>query len=257
MLFAASRLDSIFKSSLPILLGGMLLAACHSARAQTLVANPFVSPYAGWVDPVPSLLGNWRLSLHNPTLMDTNNLNPPNTGAVANSGTYLPDLLIQNNFVAPGTYDLTARMMSNDDDILGLVWNYQDPNNYFRVGIRQQSLPTSGSFGGTQDLAVQKIVNGVITQINPNGTGPGIPAITQAMIDTRTPFDLKVSVSGSNYNILFNGPIWPAAAKSEFNHGRNRRGRPASRRSGAPRSSRCRSRKAPRRSTARPSTSGR
>jgi hypothetical protein len=38
------------------------------------------------------------------------------------------------------------------------------------------------------------------------GTGAGAPTpITQAMINNRTPFDLQVSVDGTNYQVLFNG----------------------------------------------------
>jgi hypothetical protein len=99
--------------------------------------------------------------------MDTNNANPPVTGGGTNTGLYEPDVLVADNFVAPATYDVTARMRTNDDDLLGLVWNYQDPDNYFRVGIRQQ--PASGNFGGTEGVSVQKIVGGVVTQINPAG----------------------------------------------------------------------------------------
>jgi hypothetical protein len=184
----------------------ILCAASHTASAATLVGDPFASSYSGWTDafPAPTRAGNWRLSLHNPTLMDTNNLNPPNSGATGNDGTYQPDVLYQNNFTATGTYDLSATMRTNDDDIIGLVFNYQDPSNYFRVGIRQQP-GANGSFGGTDGLAVQKIVGGVVTQISPAGTGAGaLSPITQAMIDSRTAFNLKVAVSGTNYSVLFN-----------------------------------------------------
>jgi hypothetical protein len=173
-------------------------------RAQVLVGHPFVSPTTGWIDafPPPTRAGNWRLNLHAPTLIDTNNANPPTAGATNNAGTYEPDVLIKDTFVAPGTYDLTATMRTNDDDIIGLVWNYLDPNNYFRVGIRTQA---AGTFGGTQGLAVQKIVGGVLTQISPNGTGVGAATpITQAMINNRTAFDLKIAVDGTNYQVLFN-----------------------------------------------------
>ena len=182
-----------------------LVCCAMPTDAGTLLADPFDSPYTGWVDAFPPLVrqGNWRLSLHNPTLMDTNNANPPTSGAVNNSGTYEPDVLVQDSFIAPETYDLSARMRTNDDDIVGLVWNYQDPDNYFRVGIRTQN---AGTFGGTQGLAVQKVVNGVVTQISPNGTGVGAPSpITQEMINNRTPFDLKVAVNGSSYEVFFNG----------------------------------------------------
>jgi hypothetical protein len=137
--------------------------------------------------------------------MDTNNANPPtpDSPAITNTGVYEPDVLFQNNFLAPANYEYEVAMRQNDDDIIGLVWNYQDPNNYFRVGIRQQA---AGSFGGTQGLSVQKIVGGTLTQLIPSVVGPG-PAspITQAMIDTRAPIVMKVAVTGSNYEIFFNG----------------------------------------------------
>jgi hypothetical protein len=184
-----------------------LLAAIAPSQvcAQVLVDNPFISPTTNWVDAFPQRLGNWRLSLHNPTLMDTNNLNPPtpDSAAITNTGVYEPDVLIKDSFTAPAAYVYSARMRTNDDDIIGLVWNYQDPNNYFRVGIRQQA---AGSFGGTQGLSIQKIVGGVLTQLLPatQMAGPASP-ITQAMIDGRTPFDLQVIVNGTNYEVAFNG----------------------------------------------------
>ncbi|MEX2170310.1 MAG: PEP-CTERM sorting domain-containing protein [Pirellulales bacterium] len=170
-----------------------------------LVGEAFVSPNSGWVDAFPDRDGNWRINLHSdtPTLMDTNNANPPTSGAVTNSGVYEPDVLVKQSFLAPSSYELNARMRTNDDDIIGLVWNYQNPDNYFRVGIRQQA---AGSFGGTQGLAVQKIVNGVLTQISPAVVGPGAASpITQAMIDGRTPFDLRVVVDGQDYEVFFDG----------------------------------------------------
>src|SRR5688572_22098087 len=90
------------------------------AHAQTLVGNPFVSPYTNWDDTFPTRGGNWRLSLHNSTLMDTNNANPPVSGVANNSGLYEPDVLVADNFLAPDTYDVSARMRTNDDDIIGL-----------------------------------------------------------------------------------------------------------------------------------------
>jgi hypothetical protein len=200
------RAASSFILALSLLSAAVILGmTAVDADAATLVGDPFISPTTGWIDafPPPTRAGNWRLNLHAPTMMDTNNANPPTAGATNNDGTYQPDVLVKDTFVAPGTYDVTARMRTNDDDIIGLVWNYQDPDNYFRVGIRTQA---AGSFGGTQGLAVQKIVGGVLTQISPAGTGVGAATpITQAMINNRTPFDLKVVVDGTNYQVQFNG----------------------------------------------------
>ena len=172
----------------------------RAASGATLVANPFGNSYSGWTDVFPTRAGNWRLSLYHPTLMDTNNANPPITGGGVNTGLYEPDVLVQNNFLAPANYEVAARMRTSDDDLLGLVWNYQDPDNYFRVGIREQQ--SSGNFGATEGLSVQKIAGGVVTQL----VGPGVSSpITQGMIDNRTPFDVKVAVNGTTYEVFFNG----------------------------------------------------
>ncbi len=207
--------------ALSLLCAAIILSVAPApAHAATLVSDPFISPTTGWVDafPPPTRAGNWRLNLHAPTLMDTNNANPPTTGATTNDGTYQPDVLVKDTFVAPGTYDVTARMRTNDDDIIGLVWNYQDPNNYFRVGIRTQA---AGSFGGTQGLAVQKIVGGVLTQISPAVVGPGAASpITQTMINNRTPFDLKVAVDGTNYQVLFNNTPIVSGTDTDLTSGR-------------------------------------
>jgi hypothetical protein len=177
------------------------------AQAATLVGDPFASSYSGWTEafPAPTRGGNWRLSLHSPALIDTNNANPPTAGGGTNTGLYEPDVMFQNNFTVGGTYDLSATMRTNDDDLFGLVWNYIDANNYYRTGIRQQ--PASGTFGGTEGLSVQKVVGGVVTQISPAGTGIGAASpVTQAMIDARTPFSLKVAVDGvtGGYQVSFN-----------------------------------------------------
>ncbi|HEX6960372.1 MAG TPA: PEP-CTERM sorting domain-containing protein [Lacipirellula sp.] len=194
------------------------MAFLQPLQAQTgtvLVGDPFTHSYQDWVDAFPTTRsGNWRLSLHNPTMIDTNNANPPTSGAVTDSGTYEPDVLINDDFLAPASYEYTATMRTNDDDIIGLVWNYQDPDNYFRVGVRTQN---SGSFGGTRGLAVQKIVGGVVTQLNPMGTGPGTEfPITQDMINNRTPFDLRVEVDGSNYEVYFDGVLKASGADSDL-----------------------------------------
>src|SRR5688572_7272483 len=71
------------------------------AAAQTLVGNAFNSGYTGWVDafPAPTRFGNWRLSLYTPTLIETNNANPPTAGGGVNTGLHEPNVLIQNNFL--------------------------------------------------------------------------------------------------------------------------------------------------------------
>lgn len=178
-----------------------------SASAQVLVGNPFISSYQGWVDPDPARGANWRISLHNPTIMETANTTPAAPGnpdiATPHTGNYFPMLLVQDGYTSPANYDLNARMYTSDDDLWGLVFGYQDPNNYFRVGFRAQ---TNGNVGGTSGVSVQKVVNGVITQVTPAGPGTAytnFPTFTTS--DLRSPVDVKVSVTGNNYSVFVAG----------------------------------------------------
>jgi hypothetical protein len=68
---------------------------------------------------------------------------------------------------------------------------------------------------------VQKIVGGVVTQLNPAGPGIGSPSpITQTMIDNRTPFDLKVAVSGTSYEVFFDGVSIVSGTDPDLTSGR-------------------------------------
>ena len=116
-----------------------------------------------------------------------------------------------------------TRLYSSDNDDFGLVFGYQDIDNYFRVLFRQQ---TSGSLGGTQGTSVQKVVAGVATQISPNGTAPGniARAPTLAMINSHAPFDVEVVVDGSNYAVYVAGGLrWnPLQSGSDARYYRER-----------------------------------
>ncbi len=192
-----------------------VVLALHSAtasQAQTLVGNPFITSYQGWIDPIPQRGGNWRLSLHNPTMMETANTTPApgqQAGTPSDTGNYAPMILIQEGFTTPANYDLNARMYTSDDDLWGLVFGYQDPDNYYRVGFRSQA---PGNLGGTSGVSVQKVSGGVVTQIIPPGDGTAYTAFpTFATSDNRTPVDVKVSVAGTSYNILVAGENGGAA----------------------------------------------
>lgn len=133
---------------------GFLGLAPHAVHAQVLVGDPFITSYENWVDPVPERGGNWRINLGNDTIMETSDLIPGgnNPPAATNNGSFVPSLLVQDGFTTPDTYDLSARMFSSDDDGFGLVFGYQDTDNYFRVMLRAQ---TNGNLGGTTGLSVQ------------------------------------------------------------------------------------------------------
>ena len=183
----------------------ILSAVPQTAQAATLIGDPYISSYQNWVDPIPARNGDWRLNLVANTVIETSDLVPTgnNPAGATNNGSYVPTLLIQNNYVTPSTYDLNARMYSSDDDGWGLIFGYQDSDNYYRVLFRAQA---NGNLGGTVGTSVQKVVAGAVTQISPVGTGPGnVLFPTLAMISTPTTFDVRVAVDGVNYAVYAAG----------------------------------------------------
>ena len=180
-------------------------SAGRIAYATTLVGDPFITSYQNWLDPAPDRGGNWRLSLYNPTLMETSDTIPTGNDppAATNNGSYVPSLIVQDSLTTPSAYDLSARLYTSDDDGFGLVFGYQDVDNYFRVFFRAQA---NGNLGGTTGTSVQKVVGGVVTQISPAGTGPGNTVFpTFDLIDNRTPIDARVEVDGQNYAVYMAG----------------------------------------------------
>ena len=66
----------------------------------------------------------------------------------------------------------------------------------------------------------RKIVGGVVTQLFPAVRWPRPSPITQAMIDNRTPFDLRVAVNGTNYEVFFNNTSLASGTDAALASGR-------------------------------------
>ncbi len=197
------RLRKLVFSAAIVAATGCLLAPETKAQPVLVGENIFTSPYAGWVDVYPNILNgsNWRLSLHNPTLMETHDANLAAGAVIVDGGNYQPSVLVQNGFVAPDDYTLTANLYTSDDDLFGVVFNYVDADNYYRAGFRAQN---AGSFGGTRGLSVQKFVGGTMTQIFPaSTTGPFVQPIPVS--PTRQEFEMSVVVDSGTLDILLDG----------------------------------------------------
>ncbi|MBN2022292.1 MAG: PEP-CTERM sorting domain-containing protein [Pirellulales bacterium] len=201
------------------LAAAMILPA--GARAAALVDSPFLVGYDGWTDtfdgfPTPTgtsnqVLPQYGILLYNDTLVELSDGRPDDGGGTGTAGgtfgdgTYVPFVMVNKTAMTPATYDLTARLSTTDNDGIGVVFGYQDNDNYFRVGLRQEGEGTYkyGFFGN--GLTVQKVVNGVITQLGTPYQLPGNPPLDIYDWVTNTPFDLGVSVSGSSYSISLDG----------------------------------------------------
>ena len=176
-----------------------------SATAQTLIGSPFITGFEGWQSTYttqPTQVGvppNWSVLLTPDPVSgqrflmengDGREVDGTTTAAVAD-GKYKPYILINSLDTTPADYSVTYQLATVDNDGFGVVFGYQNQDNYFRVGFRQQA---GGNLGFQEGTSVQKVVNGTITQIAntlagfvPNSGG--------------TPFEAKVVVTGANWDI--------------------------------------------------------
>ncbi|MGD9128546.1 MAG: dockerin type I domain-containing protein [Planctomycetia bacterium] len=85
----------------------------------------------------------------------------------------------------PTYYDLSVTMSYHDNDGQGVIFGYQDEDNFFRASLRKQ--PTSnGNF--EEGISLQKFVSGVCTEI-------AVPVSPELLPAYGTDFTLGVSVT--------------------------------------------------------------
>ncbi len=189
-----------------------LILALHMpvgmAWAQVLVGNPYVTGFQGWTSTyvtAPTQVGPppaWGVLLTPDPLSNQRFLFEAGDGREADAvttagmgdGKYKPYLMINTADTTPANYTVNYQLASMDNDGFGVVWGYQDNNNYFRAGFREQA---DGNLGFEEGTSVQKVVNGVITNLA-NSQAGFIPPSTGAT------FDVKVVVSGTNWDVQVN-----------------------------------------------------
>jgi hypothetical protein len=128
-----------------------------------LVDDPFIEGYNGWMSTfeggqVAGGDANWGIRL-----LDGTELIEDSDGRQADGSDddcqYEPYILV-NTGVDPGDeYTIEARLATSDDDGLGIVFGYQDQDNYFCLGLRAQAA----NYGFPTGVSLRKVVGGVRT----------------------------------------------------------------------------------------------
>ncbi|MEX2170306.1 MAG: PEP-CTERM sorting domain-containing protein [Pirellulales bacterium] len=209
MLITHSRSRSL-RLAASVAFGTLLFLACIATgvSAQVLVGSPYITGFGGWEStyvPVETQVGNlpaWGVLLTPDPLsgqrflMETSDGRAKDglTTAGVADGQFLPYMMIDTAVTTPANYNITYNLATRDDDGFGVVFGYQDNDNYFRASFRQQA---SGNLGFQQGTSVQKVVNGTITQLS-NTLAGFVPT------SDGTPFEAKVVVNGSNWDIQVN-----------------------------------------------------
>lgn len=139
--------------------------------ATVLIPDVFAPGYQNWTsaytpgDATVGAVPNWhvRFGLTSDLIEASNGREADGVGA---DGLYRPYIMYKAGFNSGTSYTLRAILKNDDNDGLGLVFGYQNEDNYFRVGFR---IEASG-LGYPQGISVQKVVNGTITHL---GTSVG------------------------------------------------------------------------------------
>ncbi|MEP0844334.1 MAG: hypothetical protein HRF43_16670, partial [Phycisphaerae bacterium] len=189
-----------------------LASTALAAPGDTLVGDPFILGYNGWVDASPPTVGggppNWGIHLRDGALQEASD-GHGGTSAAATDGKYTPYVMV-NNFMTPADYVYSSTLASFDNDGFGVVFGFQDNQNYFRVGLRNQ---TPGNLGFGQGVSVQKVVGGVITQLAQDLT-TFIPA-NSFNHTSFTNIGVEVKVNGTNWAVHINGNSTPILSGSD------------------------------------------
>jgi hypothetical protein len=198
-----SLLTILARVAVSVFLGAQF--AVPIASAQVLVGNPYVTGFEGWTSTyvtAPTQVGpppSWGVLLTpDPTLgerflfeaSDGREADAVTTAGMGD-GKYKPYLMINTADTTPASYTINYQLASMDNDGFGVVFGYQDNDNYFRVGFREQA---DGNLGFEEGTSVQKVVNGVITNLA-NSQAGFLPPSTGAT------FNAKVVVNGTNWDI--------------------------------------------------------
>ncbi|MBI2949531.1 MAG: hypothetical protein HYY23_17990 [Verrucomicrobia bacterium] len=206
-------------SSRYLLLDSCLCAAliaiptAHSAPAVLLFEDDFNRGIPGWTAVQPTGNGTyiseplrWQYDIVGGGFLEQSNIY---TDAADASPSATAPMLI-NDAVAGTNFTYKARLTAGDDDAFGLIFGYQNANNFFRVTFTRQRRTVPGyPWNGWN---VDRRVNNVSTNL----FGHGTPDHVESFFNTQyQPFDVTIAVTGNN---LFSLTVLddPEGAKTEY-----------------------------------------
>ena len=100
--------------------------------------------------------------------------------------------MLINDSIAGVSFTYTARLTAGDDDGFGLIFGYQDENNFYRVTFARQLR--SGGYPW-HAWTVDRKVDGVTTNL----FGYGKAGYVQTFVNRAgIPFDVTISVNAAN-----------------------------------------------------------
>ncbi len=149
----------------------LLPARTLATPAELLFEDHFTQGIPGWTAVQPSGALSW---LDGPLLWQYDILTGniwENSNIYSDAATYSTTrraCMLINDTVAPASnFTYTVRIRVTDDDASGLIWGYQDENNFYRVSFTRQANRIGWPFSGWN---LDRAANGEFTDCMAKGT---------------------------------------------------------------------------------------
>src|SRR5688572_25656113 len=132
-----SNHGSASKTIFAILAAATMTTESFAAPASLLFQHDFNDGIPGWTAVQPAggiYLGGqmlWQNDVAKGTFWEQSNIH---TDSASFSSTRTAVMLI-NDTVTPADFTYSARLLSSDDDGVGLIWGYQNENTFYRVAF--------------------------------------------------------------------------------------------------------------------------
>ncbi len=171
----------------------LALASASPLAAGVLFEDDFDRSFPGWtaVRPAGAYLDGplrWQYDIVSGAFFEQSNIY---TDSSSYSPTATAPMLI-NDAVTAVNFTYSARLTAGDDDGFGLVFGYQDDQNFYRVTFARQSRTAGFPWTG---WSVDRKVDGATFNL----FGAGTPGYTPTFVNAAgQPFDVTVSVSTAN-----------------------------------------------------------
>jgi uncharacterized repeat protein (TIGR02543 family) len=181
-----------------LLIAALLLSfPCPRARAtpaELLFEDDFNQGIPGWTAVLPSGATDWydgpllwQYDINTTNIWETSNIY---SDSAASSWTRAAAMLINDTVAPASNFTFTVRLRAGDNDGCGLIWGYQDENNFYRAAFTQQSGRTGWPFSGWD---VDCMVNGEATDLF--GRGNTSEPYADFVFGTDRFFDVRVGMT--------------------------------------------------------------
>ena len=135
----------------------------------------------------------WQYDINTTNIWENSNIY---SDGAAYSWTRAAAMLINDTVAGASNFTYTVRIRAADNDACGLIWGYQDEDNFYRVTFARQTDRTDWPFPGWD---VDRMVNGAFTDLF--GKGNTLEPYTEFIYTADRFFDVIVGMTNGLFSL--------------------------------------------------------